>query len=282
MRIVIATVKNHIYSNYVIKNIIENHRFEIATIIESEVLLHKKRFVPAIIKYLRISGAYYVLAQAFKQESFKIGLLLYRVFNIKKPLSIFFSYKTLAKAYSIPIYETRDINSIESLNLINKLKPDVLVSVFFNQILSKRLIGIPSYCINIHPAYLPNYKGVSPVFWSLANNESYAGVTIHYIDAGIDTGKIIYQQKIPITSNDTEHSLYFKCCEVGVSLLLKALKDIKSEKVHTIEKVNEEESYFSLPSKEAVRQFRKNGRKFFRLRNIKLAFKDYKSKDKLF
>ena len=188
---------------------------------------------------------------------------------------LFFSYKTMANQYSIPIYKTKNINSANSLNLIKDLNPDLLVSIFFNQILSKKLLDIPQDCINIHPAYLPSYKGVSPVFWALANDEPCAGVTVHYIDEGIDTGEIIYQEEIPISPNDTEHSLYFKCCEVGTPLLLKALMDVESGSVKPINK-DTEGSYFSLPTKQAVRQFRKNGRKFFRLRNLKLAFKDYK------
>jgi len=163
-----------------------------------------------------------------------------------------------------------------SLNLIKDLNPNLLVSIFFNQILSKKLLSISQDCINIHPAYLPSYKGISPVFWALANDESYTGVTVHYIDEGIDTGEVIYQKEIPISPNDTEHSLYFKCCEAGTALLLKALMDFESGKVKPVNDKNTEDSYFSLPTKQAVRQFRRNGRKFFRLRNLRLAFEDYK------
>ena len=275
MRIILMTTANHIYGNYVIKKLIETRKEEIVAIIESEVLLYKKSFPVAILKYLKISGIFYVFAQAVKQESFKVVSLLYRLLHIQQPSSIFFSYKTMANQYSIPIYKTKNINSANSLNLIKDLNPDLLVSIFFNQILSKKLLDIPQDCINIHPAYLPSYKGVSPVFWALANDEPCAGVTVHYIDEGIDTGEIIYQEEIPISPNDTEHSLYFKCCEVGTPLLLKALMDVESGSVKPINK-DTEGSYFSLPTKQAVRQFRKNGRKFFRLRNLKLAFKDYK------
>lgn len=276
MRIILITVANHIYGNYIIKKLIETRKEEIVAIIESEVLLNKKSFPAAILKYLKISGVFYVIAQAIKQEFFKFGSLLYRLLHIQQPSSIFFSFRTMANRYSIPIYKTKNINSKNSLNFIKKLEHDLLVSVFFNQILGKKLLRISRNCINIHPAYLPNYKGMSPVFWVLSNDETYTGVTVHYIDEGIDTGKIIYQQKIPISLNDTEHSLYFKCCKAGTSLLLKALMDIENWNLNPRDNKNTEGSYFSLPTKQAVRQFRKNGRKFFRSRNLRLAFKDYK------
>jgi len=180
----------------------------------------------------------------------------------------------VAGQYSIPIYRIKNINNPNSLSLIKGLEPDLLVSVFFNRFLGKKLLRISRNCINIHPACLPDYKGVSPIFWALANDESYTCVTVHYIDECIDRGKIICQQKIPISPNDTEHCLYFKCCKAGTSLLLKALIDVKSRGVKPLDNNNTESSYFSLPTKQAVCQFRKNGRKFFRSKEFKVGFED--------
>jgi hypothetical protein len=201
MRIILIAA-NHIYGIYIIKKLIEARKEEIVAIIESEVILHKESFPTAILKYLRISGIYYVVVQALKQYFFKVGSLLYRLLHIQQPSSIFFSYRTMANKYSIPIYKTKNINNVNSLNLIKDLNPDVIVSIFFNQIFGKKLLSI-SRCINIHPAYLPNYKGVSPVFWALVNNESYAGVTVHYIDEGIEK----FHLKFTLSSNFIEKYL---------------------------------------------------------------------------
>jgi len=171
MRIILLIVENHIYGNYIIKKLIETRNAEIIAIIESEVLLHKKSFPQAIWKYLRTSGLYYVFAQAVKQEFFKFGKLLYRLLRIQRPSSIFFTYRTMADKYSIPIYKTKNINSADSLNLIRDLAPDLIVSIFFNQILGEKLLGIPRDCINIHPAYLPDYKGVSAVLRERYNSK---------------------------------------------------------------------------------------------------------------
>lgn len=275
MRIILMTVANHVYGNHVMKKLIEARKDEIVAVIESEALLYKKSFYKAISKYLRISGTYYVAAQAVKQESFKSISLLYRLLHIQRPSSIFFSYRTMAEQHSIPVYRARDINAADILDLIRDLSPELLVSVFFNQILDKQLLSVAQGCINIHPAYLPAYRGVSPVFWVLANDEPYAGVTIHYIDEGIDTGDIIYQEEIPISFDDTEHSLYFKCCEAGIPLMMKALTDFEFGNIKPINNRHTRASYCSLPTKDAVRQFRKNGRKFFRARNSRSAFDNY-------
>ena len=117
--------------------------------------------------------------------------------------------------------------------------------------------------INFHPAYLPNYKGVSPIFWSLVNKDRYSGVTIHYIDEGVDTGKIIVRKKINIEKEDTEDSLYWKSVVLGSQMLIKTIEDIKSGKLKTL--TNKKGNYYSFPTKESVKKFKKNGRGFFRL-----------------
>jgi len=268
VRIVLLTVQDHIYANLIVKRLIDEGKGELTAIVESSVLLHKKSFSKAIWEYLRISGAHYVAAQAIKQESFKILSFLYGLFRIQKPSSLFFSYRGMAKKQGIPIYVTKDINAPDSLEMVKRLKPDLLVSVFFNQIMGKRLLRLARNCINIHPALLPDYKGVSPVFWALANSEPSAGVTIHFVDGGIDTGDILYQKVVPISPDDTEHSLYLKCCEAGTPLLLKALNALESGNANCLAN-GAAGSYFSLPTKEAVRQFRKAGRRFFRVLNRK-------------
>ncbi len=180
-------------------------------------------------------------------------------------LSKFYSYKPMAVNLKIRLAKSRDVNEKVFINKLKKINPDLIISIYFNQILSNEIIDIPKKgVINIHPGYLPDYKGVSPVFWALANGEKYAGVSVHYINKGIDTGKIIERKKIKIEKNDTEDSLYWKLCEIGSPLLTKTIREIKLGKVKTINNIGGK--YYSLPTKEAVKRFVKN-RKFFILRD---------------
>ncbi|MBT3221462.1 MAG: methionyl-tRNA formyltransferase, partial [Proteobacteria bacterium] len=81
---------------------------------------------------------------------------------------------------------------------------------------------------------LPNHKGRQPLFWALASNDNKTGVTIHYIDPGIDTGDIIVQREIPISPTETLHSLYLKSVKVGTQALLDALDLLEAGKAPRI------------------------------------------------
>lgn len=84
------------------------------------------------------------------------------------------------------------------------LCPDLFLINSYSMILSSRLLSIPRYgAINVHGALLPEYRGANPVEWALINGAREAGVTIHVVDEGIDTGPIVAQRKIPIAFEDT-------------------------------------------------------------------------------
>ena len=85
-----------------------------------------------------------------------------------------------------------DINHPTVINLIQDLKPDIIVSAYFNQIIKEPVIDLPKFGIlNIHPGWLPAYRGAMAYFWVLKNGSEKAGVSIHWIDKGIDTGELV-------------------------------------------------------------------------------------------
>ena len=259
MRIIILTA-DHLYANVVLKDLITIFKKDIKQVVISKVILHKHSLIVSLKKYFLISGIYYFLAQVFKLEIYKV---LSSVVKNKK--NKFYSFKHLLKNEKIPVVSAVDVNSRLFIRKIAKINPDLIISVFFNQILSPEIIKLSKKgAINIHPAYLPNYKGVSPVFWALANSEKFSGVSVHYINEDIDTGGIIYRKKIPISKNDGEDSLYLRTAREGVVLLTKAINDISKGRVKTVN--NTRGTYFSLPTKAAVEKFKKKGRNFFRIR----------------
>lgn len=268
MRIVLCTV-NHIYSNKILKELIKEFGRDIKLIIESGALLQNKSKLQALIKYIRVSGIYYVFLQTFKLEIFKFLSLIYTRLRNNTD-NKFFHYHRLSEGKKIPVISLADINSPDTLALLKKINPDIIVSVLFNQILKSEVIKLPKKgAINIHPAYLPDYKGTGPVFWALTNDEKNGGVTVHYINEGIDTGKIIKRQKIEFNKNDTEDSLYWKAANLGAPLLISAIKEISSGRVKTT--VNNGGRCFTIPTVEAVRKFRSLKRRFFRLSSYLFA-----------
>lgn len=246
----------------------------IIAIIESATLLPNITRLQALLKYLKISGFHYVFVQLTKQSIFNLGSWVVKILHFKDQNSSFYSYKNLLSGKKqIQIFKMADINDTDSIRLLRSLRPDLILSLFFNQILNKEVLNIPSKgTINIHPALLPNYRGVSPVFWCLANDEKETGVTVHFINEGIDTGSIINQSRVEIKSDDTEDSLYKRCVKKGAPLLFRAISEIKKSTISSRSlKGQIGGRYFSLPSKRAVKKFIKK-RHFFRLKKFFTKF----------
>lgn len=264
MRIAVFLV-DQIYANAVAKSLIKELPTEIDLFVESGVLLQNRTLLNSLKRYLRISGYYYVVNQLLKVEIYRILSMISHLFLREN--NKFYHYHRLAEKKKIKVIKVKDVNSEEFWKFLKKRKIDLVVSVFFNQILESSLIHLPALgVINVHPAYLPNYKGTGPIFWSLVNKEKFVGATVHFIDEGIDTGKIILRKKIKVDDKDTEDSLYWKSAQAGSHLLISAIKGIKDKKIVPME--NKGGKNFKIPTNEAVRKFRKQGRSFFVLKDF--------------
>ncbi|MDP1813241.1 MAG: formyl transferase [Leadbetterella sp.] len=172
-----------------------------------------------------------------------------------------YTIKQLAESYGLNVIERSDLNSPDFHNLIKKYEPDLFVSIASPIIFKEQLIKIPKLdTINIHNAPLPYYRGMLPNFWQLYNGEKEAGITIHRIDTGIDTGDKLEQHFVPIGPHDTLHDMIIKTKKRGVGLMIKVIEDFRNNKVN-YSKIEGEGSYFSFPSRSDVFEFKKRGKK---------------------
>ena len=167
------------------------------------------------------------------------------------------------KYYNIArINISENINSPKSISIIKSYNPDILVSILGNQIFKKHIINLaPKGCINLHTALLPKYRGLMPTFWVLKNNEKKTGVSVFYVDEGIDSGPIIIQKSIKI-KNYTHADLIRITKKIGMELIAKSIDLIYQDKVTLIQNPKEKSSYYSFPTKQDVIEFKKNN-KFF-------------------
>lgn len=132
--------------------------------------------------------------------------------------------KLICNKYNIEFHRIENINSNRNENLIKKLKPDLISVCHFEKILKNNIIKIPLLgCINLHPSLLPHYRGLSPQHWPIINGEKETGITIHFINEGIDTGDIILQYKIPIDSNMYVSELQIKMLNIYKSIMKDAI-----------------------------------------------------------
>lgn len=135
----------------------------------------------------------------------------------------------LAKQNNLPGLTIENVNSEGSLSILRGFKSDIFVSMSFNQIFKKDILMAPPLgIINCHAGKLPFYRGRNILNWVLINGESEFGITVHHIDAGIDTGDIILQKTFPISLEDDYGSLlkiaYLECAP----LLVEAISQIRT------------------------------------------------------
>lgn len=143
--------------------------------------------------------------------------------------------KEFAEKYEIDYLKHENINSEDYIAKMREYNCDLFVSMSFNQIFKHEIINLPKYkTINCHAGKLPFYKGRNILNWALINDEKEFGITVHYVDEGIDTGDIILQRVFPITDNDDYNTLlntaYIQCAQI----LYDSIKLIQSQKVQII------------------------------------------------
>jgi methionyl-tRNA formyltransferase len=128
------------------------------------------------------------------------------------------------------VLEDSSVDEPEGLERIRSCKADIAVSVLFRNILRKPFLDIfPRGCLNLHPAYLPYNRGNYPNVWSIVE-KTPAGVTLHYMDEGLDTGDIVAQEKVVVEMTDTGATLYGKLELAALHLFQRTWPSIESGK----------------------------------------------------
>ena len=162
-----------------------------------------------------------------------------------------------ARRHGVCLYDTRNINDPAFLDVLERLAPDVIVSINAPQKFGDRLLGLPRWgCINVHGALLPMYRGRLPSFWVLANGERETGATVHVMNAELDDGPIIRQERISIDRSETQHTLIKKTKKLGARLLLEALDLIESGRVILFPNDRARATYYSFPKTGVARRVR--------------------------
>ncbi len=142
---------------------------------------------------------------------------------------------SLAEKNGISLEIDKNINSDSFINKMKEYSPDLFVSMSFNQIFKKEIINLPRLkTINCHAGKLPFYRGRNILNWALINDEKEFGITVHYVDEGIDTGDIILQRVYPITDEDNYKSLLERAYTGCADILYEAVKMVQSGEVHPI------------------------------------------------
>lgn len=159
--------------------------------------------------------------------------------------------KECAIKHGLDVYQFEKIKSEEGIKALKELKPDVMITVAFGQILSKEILDIPPKgCINVHGSLLPKYRGAAPIQWAIIKGETVTGVTTMYTDIGLDTGDIILKEEMTIGKEETAGELFDRMAPLGAKTLVKTLGEIKSGSIKRIPQNESEASHFPTLKKE--------------------------------
>lgn len=153
----------------------------------------------------------------------------------------------------------------EDYQAILDKNPDMIVTCAYGQIIPKILLEYPKYkCINIHASLLPKYRGGAPIHHSIINGDEYTGITIMYMDTKMDSGDILFQEKIKIEDNDNVGSMFTKLSELGSKMINPSIEKIINNEATPI-KQNEEEVTFAynISKEDELLDFNNNSRDIF-------------------
>lgn len=150
--------------------------------------------------------------------------------------------KECALRHNIPVFQPVRIKRPEAVAELAKFPADIYIVAAFGQILSQEILDMPKFgSLNIHASILPKYRGSSPIQHVIIDGEKQTGVTIMQMDAGIDTGDMLYKKIIDISPEDTFETLHDKLKVLGGQAIVEALSLLEAGKL-TPEKQLDEQS----------------------------------------
>lgn len=153
--------------------------------------------------------------------------------------------KVEAEKHGIPVLQPEKIRKREDLDQVLSLKPDLVITAAFGQILPKELLDAPPLgCINVHASLLPELRGGAPIHYSIIQGKEKTGITIMYMAEKLDAGDILTQIEVPISETDTVGTLHDKLSEAGSKLLLETLPKLIKGELKSIPQ-NESEATFA-------------------------------------
>lgn len=152
--------------------------------------------------------------------------------------------KEAALSFGLPVIQPERMRSSEAIAAVAELKPDLIVTAAYGQILPKAVLELaPLGCINVHGSLLPKYRGGAPIQRAIINGEKVTGVTIMYMAEGLDTGDMISRVEVPITDEDTSGTLFEKLSLAGSELLGRTLPALIAGEVQAVPQQDELATY---------------------------------------
>jgi len=257
-KIVIFTLDS-LYSNILLDKLIKEFEDKIVLICLSRRFGGKYgSFFYQLKKNLKKSGLHFVNYITFYLILYKffiyVAAFINRVLFREKKIH---SINQLANKYNISTIKTYDINSSEVVEIIKKYEPDLIITSYFDQVVGKEVINIPKVAaLNIHFAWLPDYRGPFPAIFAVLNGEKKFGATIHYMDETLDTGPIIIREWVDIKPSKSILDIDCQVLERAGDMAINAIKIVSKGNIEAIEH-KDKGKYYSYPKRCHIKELRK-------------------------
>jgi len=237
--------------SYLIKNLPDKHKIIACVVFDVSPFGKQETFIQKARRTHEVFGAEFFVYYA-------MNYLLSQISSSNK-------VEKVLHAQNIPIIKLKkSVNHKDSLEIISSYKPDILLSIAGNQIFKSQLINLPKKgTLNLHTALLPKYRGLMPTFWVMKNDEDYTGVSVFFVDEGIDSGPIVVQKRVKIDNSWSQKELIKVTKQIGMDAIIEAIEKIDSGNYEVIPNHKEESTYFSFPTRKDVKEFLAKGKKFF-------------------
>lgn len=137
--------------------------------------------------------------------------------------------KAVATQHSVPVLQPQRIKNPEAIAAIREFTPDVIMVMAYGQILPRAVLEIPCIaCLNLHASLLPRHRGAAPIQAAIISGDRETGITVMYMDEGLDTGEILLESRIEIAPDETGGSLHDKLAVIAPAALRDALSQLAS------------------------------------------------------
>ncbi|MDG2094780.1 MAG: formyltransferase family protein [Phycisphaerales bacterium] len=174
-----------------------------------------------------------------------------------------YSVGAVARKHGVEVTEAVNVNSDEFRSHLREHGVEFIVSISGTQFYGKRLREQTSAgIVNCHGALLPNYRGLMPSFWTLANGETEGGVSVHFVNEKLDDGPIVVQRRYPIDSADTLEDVMARSKKIAAEAIIECIRLVEAGDPPLMDNPEEGASHYSMPTREDVRRFREHGHRF--------------------
>ncbi len=158
--------------------------------------------------------------------------------------------KQLAQGHGLPVYQPASLKDADAQAELAALNADVMVVVAYGLLLPQAVLDTPRLgCINVHASLLPRWRGAAPIQRAIEAGDSASGVTIMQMDAGLDTGAMLYEVRTPITSRTTGGDLHDRLAIQGANALVNVLDQLDSDSLEATPQPEEGVTYAAKLSK---------------------------------